>query len=138
MDTVLGGSDVKIVLKHIIRNIVEKKLRSSIVLLTILLSTFVLFIGLSLNTIINETYQTMLQGAYGSSNIVITKSASEESPFYEPSDLVIDHIGEVQQLNIIQGSGKVRIEGKEISSSLYGLEATAARDFELLDIIAGE
>ncbi|GGA65643.1 ABC transporter permease [Ornithinibacillus halotolerans] len=129
---------MKIVLKHIIRNIVEKKLRSSIVLLTILLSTFVLFIGLSLNAIINETYQTMLQGAYGSSNIVITKSASEESSFYGPSDLVIDHIGEVQQLNIIQGSGKVRIEGKEISSSLYGLEATAARDFELIDIIAGE
>lgn len=64
---------MRIVLKHIIHNILEMRLRSAIVLLTILLSTLILFIGLSLNEIINNTYKTMLQGSYGTANVVVSK-----------------------------------------------------------------
>lgn len=53
------------IVKHILRNIMEKKLRTVIVLLTILLATAVILIGLSLNNIINDTYLTMLKGDTG-------------------------------------------------------------------------
>lgn len=62
------------IVKHILRNIMEKKLRTVIVLLTILLATAITFIGLSLNNIINNTYLTMLKGAYGNSNIIVKRN----------------------------------------------------------------
>jgi len=66
------------IIKHIVINLLEKKFRTSIVLLTVLLSTLVLFLGLSLNEILNDTYSTMLEEAYGDSN---TASARDEETF---------------------------------------------------------
>jgi len=53
---------MKIIFKHVIKNIYEKNLMTSIILLTILLSTMVLFIGLSLNDILNQSYAVMVKG----------------------------------------------------------------------------
>lgn len=61
------------IVKHIIVNLLEKKFRTSIVLVTVLLSTLVLFLGLSLNEILNDTYSTMLEEAYGDSNTTNTR-----------------------------------------------------------------
>lgn len=66
------------IVKHIVINLLEKKFRTSIVLVTVLLSTLVLFLGLSLNEILNDTYSTMLDGTYGDSN---TTSSRDEETF---------------------------------------------------------
>lgn len=75
------------VVKHIVRNLFEKKFRTVIVLVTVLLSTLVVFIGLSLNEIISHTYTTMLKGANGDSNIIVSKNGGD--PFYEEASTLI-------------------------------------------------
>ncbi len=72
---------MKSVIKHIVINLFEKKFRTFIVLLTVCLSTLVVFIGLSLNGIIKDTYASMLKGAYGDTNIIMSKSS--DNPLYE-------------------------------------------------------
>src|SRR5690554_6848198 len=93
---------VKLILKHVIRNLFETKLRTSLILLTIVFSTMVLFNGLSLNSIINNTYSVMLQGVYGKAKVTITKSSNEESPFYEYSDLNLEDVPFKSRLDQLQ------------------------------------
>src|SRR5690625_1420362 len=83
---------MKIILNHMVKNIFEKKLRTSIMLVTIILSTMVLFIGLSLNDILNNTYSTMVKGAYGDGNILMTKEIDNDDPFYHTEDFYTDTI----------------------------------------------
>ncbi|WP_042146810.1 ABC transporter permease [Paucisalibacillus sp. EB02] len=129
---------MKIIIKHVIKNIFEKKLRSAIVLLTILLSTLVLFIGLSLNSIINETYSTMLQGAYGDANLIVNKNTDDGNPFYETSELELAGLNSMSRLDLIQVNGKTKLNGDEKTVSLYGMDTKTAKEMDLIDVISGE
>jgi len=120
------------IVKHILRNTMEKKLRTVIVVLTILLATAVIFIGLSLNTIINDTYKTMIQGAYGNSNIVITKDVKEENPFYTSSDVDTKSIAVEQQNDIIEATGESRLDGENVNVALTGVDYDQALQMELI------
>ncbi|MEN2467204.1 FtsX-like permease family protein [Ornithinibacillus sp. JPR2-1] len=128
---------MRIVLKHIIHNILEKRLRSAIVLLTILLSTLILFIGLSLNEIINNTYTTMLQGSYGTANVVVSKKAEDGIPFYESTKLDLSDIHIDNRLDMIQASGKSVLNDEHIIVTLYGLDLQGALELQIVDILTG-
>ncbi|MBC5637774.1 FtsX-like permease family protein [Ornithinibacillus sp. BX22] len=128
---------MRIVLKHIIHNILEKRLRSIIVLLTILLSTLILFIGLSLNEIINNTYTTMLQGSYGTANVVVSKKAEDGIPFYESTKLDIADIHIDNRLDMIQAIGKSFLNDEHVTVTLYGLDPQAAFEMQIVDILTG-
>lgn len=128
---------MRIVLKHIIHNILEKRLRSAIVLLTILLSTLILFIGLSLNEIINNTYTTMLQGSYGTANVVVSKKAEDGIPFYESTKLDLADIHIDNRLDMIQASGKSVLNDEHIIVTLYGLDLQGALELQIVDILTG-
>lgn len=128
---------MRIVLKHIIHNILEKRLRSAIVLLTILLSTLILFIGLSLNEIINNTYKTMLQGSYGTANVVVSKKAEDGIPFYESTKLDLADIHIDNRLDMIQASGKSVLNDEHVPVTLYGLDLQAALELQIVDILSG-
>lgn len=128
---------MRIVLKHIIHNILEKKLRSIIVLLTILLSTLILFIGLSLNEIINNTYTTMLQGSYGTANVVVSKKTEDGIPFYESTKLDLTDLNIDNRLDMIQASGKSFLNDEHVTVTLYGLDSHAAVELQIVDILTG-
>lgn len=122
---------VKLILKHVIRNLFETKLRTSLILLTIVFSTMVLFNGLSLNSIINNTYSVMLQGVYGKANVTITKSSNEESPFYEYSDLNLEDVPFERRLDQLQAKVIADINETAINVNLIGLDVKTAEEMEL-------
>ncbi|PAV28232.1 hypothetical protein CIL05_17860 [Virgibacillus profundi] len=123
---------MKIILRHVLKNIVEKKLRTSIVFVTILFSTMVLFIGLSLNTIINNTYSSMLQGIYGDSNIVITKSAADGDPFYKRTEINLESVSVEQRIDQLHANGKVVLNDEDVNVTLSGMDMELAEDMELV------
>ena len=120
------------IVKHILRNIMEKKLRTVIVLLTILLATAVIFIGLSLNNIINDTYLTMLKGAYGNSNIIVTKDSDSDQPFYAPIDIDMKNIAVQEQSNIISATGESYLDGGRVKVALTGMDYNDALQMALI------
>ena len=120
------------------RNIVEKKLRTIIVILTILLATAIIFIGLSLNKIINDTYQTMVQGAYGNSNIVINKDSDDNQPFYASSDLDTKSLEVQSQNDMVTTTGKSHMDGKSVKVSLIGMNYERALQMALIAPIKSE
>lgn len=130
-----GGNKLSIILNHVVRNIREKKFRTLIFLLSIFLSTFVLFAGLSLNSVINETYSKMLQGVYGNTNIVLKKSENGEAPFYEPSDIMLDSVSIDQRIDQLYMNGKWISDDKDVRVSLCGMNVEQAKDAGLVSPI---
>ncbi|MBM7713658.1 FtsX-like permease family protein [Siminovitchia sp. FSL H7-0308] len=121
---------MSIILKHVVRNIREKKFRTLILLLSIFLSTAVLFAGLSLNSVINETYSKMLQGVYGNTNIVLKKNG--DAPFYAPSDIMLDSVSIGQRIDQLYMNGKWKSADKDVRVSLCGMNVEQAKDAELV------
>ncbi|MBT2216355.1 ABC transporter permease [Virgibacillus dakarensis] len=120
------------IVKHIIKNLIEKKLRTAIVLLAIILSTAVLFIGLSVNQILNDTYTTMVQGSYGNANIVVTKASDHRSPFYQLADLDISDVGVEQRVDMINATGKGELNSENLQVSMTGMDLNEALTMELV------
>lgn len=123
---------MKSIIKHILINIYEKKLRTAIIILTILLSTMVLFFGLSLNQIINDAYTTMVKGAYGDANIIMTKDSDDGNPFYDRSEINTEYIRIEQSIDIINATGKSFISDENVSVSLAGADLNKAFEMELV------
>lgn len=126
---------MKIILKHILKNMYEKKLRTLIILLTILLSTMVLFVGLSLNEILNQTYATMAKGVYGDADIVITKQADQDNPFYQAEDIKLKDLKLTNRLDMLQVRGLSEIDGNQVRISLIGLDVDAGTDLKVIEPI---
>lgn len=126
---------MKIILKHILKNMYEKKLRTCIILITILLSTMVVFIGLSLNDILNSTYSTMVKGAYGDGNVLITKATNEETTLYRTEDFEADAASIENRVDMIQAVGMSEKDGEDVKISLTGLDLDKASEMNVIDPI---
>lgn len=124
------------VLKHIIINIFEKKVRTAIFLLTIIISTMVLFIGLSLNNIISDTYAMMFKGAYGNSNIIITKASDDNNPFYKYEELDTTGISIEERIDMVHATGKSLLNGESTKVALIGVDFTNATQLDLVKPIS--
>ncbi|WP_197431737.1 ABC transporter permease [Lentibacillus sp. JNUCC-1] len=126
---------MKIILKHILKNLYEKKLRTFIILLTVLLSTMVLFIGLSLNDILNNTYATMVKGAYGDANVLVEKATNEENPLYEADAIETGQIHIDERVDMIQAVGRSQQGGDNVKVSLTGLDLQAASEMNMVKVM---
>jgi len=124
---------MKSIFKHLMRNISEKKLRTTILIFTILFSTMVLFIALSLNTIMNDTYQTILKGTYVDANIIITKENDETDPFYESAAIDTDSISIDARADIIQATGKTLLNNEREKVQIMGTSFENAEDLGLVN-----
>lgn len=124
--------DMSSILKHIVRNTLEKKLRTMIVVLTIVFATAILFIGLSLNTIINDTYQTMVQGAFGKADLVLTKDGDDEGGLYAREYVDLSHRSIEQVNDFIEATGTSFLHAEYVTALFIGMDKDTAVDMELI------
>src|SRR5699024_6982014 len=117
---------MKMIVKHIVKNMFEKKLRTFIMILTILLSTMVLFVGLSLNDILNDTYTTMTKGTYGDGNILVSNETDEDNPLFAEDDVKTNFTGINERLDMIQAVGQRKHGDQESKVTLTGLDTDQA------------
>lgn len=120
------------IIKHIFRNMLEKKFRTCIIILAITLSTTVLFLSISINDILNNTYTNMVRGVYGEGNVFITKSTETENPLYEETDIAIDDAQIQNRLDMINGIGVTNINNIDKKVSFIGLDIETAIDMKVI------
>jgi len=84
---------VGIILKHILRNIKENKLRSILIIIALAISTIVMYLNLSIKDDIYEQYKQVLQGRYQDYNILISKNENftGEEAYFSKADLKLDN-----------------------------------------------
>src|SRR5699024_4914266 len=92
----------------------------------------------SLNDTLNHTYSTMVKGAYGDGNILITKATDEENPLYRPEDVKTESAIIEGRMDMINAVGVSELRGENVKVSLTGLDLEMALEMNVLDPIEQE
>ncbi len=71
-----------IIIKYMFRNLCEKKMRTFLILLAIVLSTGVFFASLAVSGSMMKTFTTAIKGYFGDCDIVIRQSERSPAPFF--------------------------------------------------------
>ncbi len=114
---------MSIILKHIIRNIKEHKVRSFLIFLALLISTSVLIINIVLPDEIFVKIEDTFRTIYGDSDVVIT---SVDKFKYE--DLNVDNT----KLEYMGTSDLVALNEKDKVTTILGMDIKKAKKFRLL------
>lgn len=115
---------MKIILKYVFTNVKERKMRTAVMLLSILLSTTLLFVSFSIGTSYESAQQKMARGMAGSAAFSVTKADGKISD------------GVVPELPAIAASVPL-LEGTALyhENGYYETVDLIAADVELLDEI---
>lgn len=123
----LGGATLNIVLKYILTNLKERKLRTAVMLLSILLSSMLLFVSFSIGESYESAQQKMARGMAGSATLAVSSADGtglvpadaipalpsirasagvleasalyKENGYYETIDLVAAPLSQLNQIN---------------------------------------
>ncbi len=71
-----------IILKYLLKTMGEKKLRTFLITLAIVLSSAVFFASLSISGSLMEMFTGLIRGYYGNCDVLITQSEKSPSPFF--------------------------------------------------------
>jgi len=74
---------MKIIIKHVLRNIKSKKLLSSLIILSVAVSSAMLFVALSISGSLTGTYEKTLRNAAGKSDILISPEQRMANVFFD-------------------------------------------------------
>lgn len=119
------GVTLKIILKYIVTNIRERKTRTAVMLLSILLSTMLLFVSFSISVSYESAQQKMARGMAGSATISVQSTSGGITPDIIPA------------LSSIKGKTGI-LEGTSLyhENGYYDTVDLIALDFESSDIIS--
>ncbi|WP_175548364.1 ABC transporter permease [Lutispora thermophila] len=124
-----------IILKYILTNLKEHKLRTSVMLLSILLSTILLFVSLSIGASYESAQKKMARGMTGSATISVTTKDSA-------TGISLDDIPDLPEIGvkvgIITGSAIYHKEGYYESMDLIAAEIKALNQINKLRLVNGE
>ncbi len=121
---------MKIIFKHIIRNIAEKKVRTTIIILAITIVSALIFVGMSIRDTAIDMYQNMFTKASGLADIVVSNRVSF---FYDEDDVELSEVTIEDKLPVLNYYGKYELQsGKKIRVLFYGTDVETAERMKLI------
>ncbi|MDO5689461.1 MAG: ABC transporter permease [Tissierellia bacterium] len=109
-----------LLLKYIFRSIRENKLRSLLILVSLMISTFILFLNLVSREDILNRYDAMYGMAYGDFDLIIRK-IDEEDPFFYQQELNTAGVDVLTRLTAVISIGSYE-EETTIPMQFYGCD----------------
>lgn len=123
---------MKSILKHVYRNIIEKKFRTIIVVIAIILVSALLYINFQLKDIIVDRYTKYFTITSGSADLFI---ADDKNYFFKESDIDLNQVEKVDKLPMLQYLGKFKEKsGKQRKFVLTGADYSTAETMELVKL----
>lgn len=120
-----------VLLKHILRNIRENKFRSVLIIISLAVSTMVLFLNLTIKDDLVKKYTSVLQGAYQDYDMVIYSNDADDNGYFQPDELDLSELDAEHILNISAAFG-VYMQGEEnITVNLLGFDRLLLQDTNL-------
>lgn len=119
-----------ILVKHICRNILEKKFQSIAIIFIVALSTLVTIITLSMQTVVNDTYDKVYNASVGEANITI-----EYSDFIELSNLNLAGVNIEKQQYMYDSYGKFYKGESVIRANIRGIDLAQYRNMDSIALI---
>ena len=122
---------MSVLLKHILRNIREYKFRSILIIISLAISTMVLFLNLTIKDDLIAKYTSVLQGAYQKYDISVYYVDPNGVGYFEEKDL---NLSEIQSDNVLSYSRTyaVYIKNEEnLTINLLGFDRQLMQDTNL-------
>lgn len=114
---------MRIIFKHILRNIRENKFRSILIVFSLAVSTMVMFMNLTIKDDLTNKYKSVLQGAYQDYDIeIFPKSENINGQYFDKKDLDLSGINIDNDQDFAYGSGIYTYEDKNIDVGLFGCD----------------
>ena len=114
---------MKIILKHILRNIKEKKIRSLLIIISLMIASCVFILNLTIPNQILEANKNRMKQQIGKSDILVTSFEQFNINDLKLNEEKIKSVG-VNQINLIH---------KEKTLIIYGCNINKAEELKLID-----
>ncbi|MBS4535926.1 FtsX-like permease family protein [Clostridium sp. D2Q-14] len=125
---------MRIFMKYIIRNIWENKLRGFLILFSLMVSTFVVFLNFVARDDIIHQYETLHEESYRGYDMIVNHEDTDD-PFFKEDEFKTDNIDASNKLSAITTFGVV--DNDELTLQLYGCNRKSYLD-EGLFVISEE
>ena len=113
---------MSIVIKFTLRNIREKKLRTFLILLSIILSSALFFASTAVSTTMEMMIMEQMQKYFGNADIIITAGEQAKTGFISP-DLLNKYQGGVNYaVGMVPGGGEYKVKGETIQLGIQGID----------------
>jgi putative ABC transport system permease protein len=120
-----------ILLKHILRNIRQNKFRSILIIISLAISTMVLFLNLTIKDDLVKKYTSVLQGAYQDYDLVAYSNASDDNGFFQQEEMDLSGIDADHILYISAAFGVYMQEEENLTINLLGVDRQMLQDTNL-------
>lgn len=112
---------MSIIIKFTLRNIREKKLRTFLILLSIVLSSALFFASTAVSTTVEMMILEQMQKYFGNADIMITAGEQAKTGFISPN-LLDNYQGGVEySVGMIRGSGEYKAKNETIQVGIQGI-----------------
>ncbi|NLL05124.1 MAG: FtsX-like permease family protein [Clostridiaceae bacterium] len=111
-----------IIFKFMIKNILEKKLRSIMIIFSILVSSALFFSTIAISKNLEEMYLKQISKYFGSAEIMISQNDNSPSPFFSPKgaekyDDSMEYI-----VGALKGTGFYKNENQSVKLDIQGVD----------------
>lgn len=126
-------------LKHIFRNIKEKKLRTILIVLVIAITTAIFIVNFDVKDNLIKMYTEMYRGMVGDADISITAKSDKDNPFFMEEDINKSGVDLSYEVGVLNLPGKYESSKKgSIKLNLVGVEFEKFNNMNPLILIKEE
>lgn len=113
---------MSIIIKFTLRNIKEKKLRTFLILLSIILSSALFFASMAISTTVEMMIMDQVRKYFGSADIIITAGEQAKTGFISPNLLDNYQGGVKYAVGMVSGGGDYKAKGETIQVGIHGID----------------
>lgn len=112
---------MSIIVKFTLRNIREKKLRTFLILLSIILSSALFFASTAISTTVEMIIMEQMQKYIGNADIIITAGEQAKTGFISPNLLDNYQGGIKYAVGMVSGGGEYKAKGETLQIGIQGI-----------------
>lgn len=123
-----------IILKYVLTNIREQKLRTFLILIAILLSTALFFASNAVSSSVSQTVIQQMKSTYGQATVLVAPKEDAPSPWIS-EHMVRPHPAVEQVMGVMTSTATFESHGESISFSLFGADLSKLKTMNSLDLL---
>lgn len=126
---------MNLIFKYLLRSIRQKKIRTSIIILSLILTSAMLFININARTITQDSYENNIRNKFGTVDLVITKKSPFSNPYFEKEEIqlndenIANAVGFMSSFGVFSDDKEKKSRVNIVSADIDSLIQTDLIDF---------
>ncbi|MED3804331.1 FtsX-like permease family protein [Lysinibacillus xylanilyticus] len=126
---------MNLIFKYLLRSIRQKKIRTFIIVLSLILTSAMLFININARTITLDSYNASIRDSYGKMDMVITKNSSFSDHYFEKEEINLKDVSISSSIGFLSSYGTyMDSKGKKNRINIIGAETSSLEKSNLIHL----